>query len=109
VKRIFRAARHLLLMLVAALGGAVVRLVRRMLRRPPRMWHGMFPLVITKYIAAAERKAGYPARSVAAHTSPFSYALVRAEEFDLVLKERGVAWYDVHWEGLFDQIGRAHF
>lgn len=107
MKRVLRAARHLFLTLTAAVGGVVVRIVRRVMRRPPRMWHGMFPIVITKYIAAAERKAGYPARSVAAHTSPFSYALVRPEEFDLVLQDRGVAWYDVHWAGLIDLLWRG--
>jgi glycosyltransferase involved in cell wall biosynthesis len=107
MKRALRLAKHLLLTLAAASGGGVIRLWRRLLRKPPRVWHGMFPLVITKYIVAAERKAGYPARSVAAHTNPFSYALVRPEEFDLVVTGEGKAWFDVHWICLVDLLWRA--
>ncbi len=106
--RLLRLARFAALTSIAAAGGSAIRIARRLVRRPPRVWHGMFPLVITKYIVAAERKAGYPARSVAAHTSPFStYALVRPEEFDVVVTESGHGRFDVHWFCLIDLLWRA--
>jgi len=108
VRRALRLAKYLVLTLVAAVCGAAIRFGRRLLRKPPRVWHGMFPMVITRYIVAAERMAGYTVRSVAAHSSPFSsYALVRPEEFDVVVRDEGVGSFDVHWFCLIDLLWRA--
>jgi len=107
MSRIARLIRNVALVCIAAIGGSVVRVVRRMLRKKPRVWHGMFPMVITKYMVMAERKAGYPARSVAAHTKPFSYALVRPDEFDVVVTNEGRQWFDVHWFCLTDLLWHA--
>jgi glycosyltransferase involved in cell wall biosynthesis len=107
VRRLLRLAKYLTLTILATVCGAIVRWGRRLLGKRPRIWHGMFPMVITKYIVAAERKAGYPVRSVAAHTNPFSYALVDAEDFDVVVRDEGVGWFDVHWFCLIDILWRA--
>lgn len=107
MRRVLRLAKYLTLTILATVCGAIVRWGRRLLGKRPRIWHGMFPMVITKYIVAAERKAGYPVRSVAAHTNPFSYALVGAEDFDVVVRDEGVGLFDVHWFCLIDILWRA--
>lgn len=117
MRRALRVARYGALVAFGAVCGGVIRFVRRALRKPPRVWHGMFPLVITKYIVAAERRAGYPTRSVAAHTSPFSYALVRPEEFDVVVPDQGsppwfcltdLLWHADVWVAYFDSMLFGH-
>src|SRR5262249_4805430 len=44
--------------------GAIWRLLRRLARRRPRIWHGQSPLFWEPYLVLADRKAGYPSRAV---------------------------------------------
>jgi glycosyltransferase involved in cell wall biosynthesis len=84
-----------------AFAGALIRVARRMLRRPPRIWHGFTPVHSTAWMVDADRKAGFPSMSVVMNTrASRRYALVRAEDFDRVFEEGGVRWDDVHWLAL---------
>ncbi|HYI09618.1 MAG TPA: hypothetical protein VEK57_11195 [Thermoanaerobaculia bacterium] len=81
----------------AFLAGAVVRLSRRLLRRPPRIWHGFSPLHATSWMVQAERAAGFPSASVTMNTRAARYALVRREDFDVVFENETGRWDDIHW------------
>jgi glycosyltransferase involved in cell wall biosynthesis len=91
----------------AAVAGAVVRLVRRMLRRPPRIWHGFTPLHATSWMVQAERKAGFPSVSVTMNTRATRYAIVRREDFDFVFENEADRWDDVHWLTLIHLLRHA--
>lgn len=98
----------------AGIGGAFVRAVRRLLRLPPRIWHGILPLHMTQDQVGADRAAGYPSRSVVKTPQSGPYALVTAENFDRVIQGSGVSWDDSHWVCLLDLLLRgdiwmAHF
>jgi glycosyltransferase involved in cell wall biosynthesis len=96
-----------------ALAGAVVRFIRRLARRKPRIWHGLAPLHLTPPMVRADRLAGYPVRSVVVHSRQRRYALVSEDEFDAVFENIG-SWYDAYWRALMDllwhgDIWSAHF
>ncbi|HEX7808739.1 MAG TPA: hypothetical protein VF608_08440 [Thermoanaerobaculia bacterium] len=84
---------------IAAAAGAVWRFLRRLARRPPRIWHGFTPLHSTAWMVQAERTAGFPSLSVVTYARSTKYALVRNEDFDVVFSEKG-RWDDVHWLAL---------
>lgn len=84
----------------AALAGGAWRFLRRLARRPPRIWHGFTPLHATAWMVQAERRAGFPSLSVVTNTRATRYALVRSEDFDVVFEERSSRWDDVHWHTL---------
>ncbi|HEV3484386.1 MAG TPA: hypothetical protein VG106_03190, partial [Vicinamibacterales bacterium] len=125
MRKLLKFARIAPRLAYALIAGAIVRSMRRLLRRPPRIWHGFGALFFTAAHAAADRRAGFPVRSVALHTRLASYALVRSEEFDAVydtsgeghwlcladLLLHGDIWY-THFESLFfrhDQRRMNHF
>ena len=89
---------------VAGLGGALVRAVRRLLRLPPRIWHGFLPLHMTPGQVRADRLAGYPSRSVVKHSAPVPYALVRDGDFDRVIDSKETRRDDTHWVCLLDLV-----
>ncbi|HVE73185.1 MAG TPA: hypothetical protein VNI54_17590 [Thermoanaerobaculia bacterium] len=91
----------------AAAIGAVIRLARRLARRPPRIWHGFTPLHATSWMVQAERKAGFPSVSVAFHTRASRYALVRPEDFDRVFESEANRWDDAHWLAIIDLLRTA--
>lgn len=93
--------------LAAAFAGAVVRLGRRLLRRPPRIWHGFSPMHATAWMVKAERQAGFPSISVTMGTRATRYALVRREDFDVVFDNDTDRWHDVHWRTLVHLLGHA--
>lgn len=93
--------------LAAAFTGAAVRLCRRFLRRPPRIWHGFSPLHATAWMVKAERKAGFPSISVTMGTRATRYALVRREDFDVVFANDHDRWHDVHWRTLVHLLRHA--
>lgn len=84
----------------AALAGAIYRFARRLLRRPPRIWHGFTPLHSTAWMVEAERTAGFPSMSVVTNTRALKYAIVRHEDFDRVFEGEADRWDDVHWHAL---------
>ena len=84
----------------AAAIGAVHRFARRLLRRPPRIWHGFTPLHSTAWMVQAERTAGFPSMSVVTNTRALKYAIVRHEDFDRVFESESDRWDDVHWHAL---------
>lgn len=99
---------------LAAAGGALIRAIRRVAHRPPRIWHGFFPLQMTPGIVRADRLAGFPTRSVVLHARPVKYDLVTAPEFDVVLGEQNAhslesgfrALIDLLWHG---DVWSTHF
>lgn len=93
--------------LVATKVGFVVRLARRLARRPPRIWHGFTPLHATSWMVQSERKAGFPSVSVTMHTRATRYALVRAEDFDRVFESETGRWDDAHWLAIIDLLRTA--
>lgn len=84
--------------------GAVRRGLRRLLRRPARIWFGPAPLHATRHTAAATQRAGYPTRSVVTSTKTSKYALVTSRDFDRVVGEPEVSWDSRHWHALFDLL-----
>jgi glycosyltransferase involved in cell wall biosynthesis len=88
----------------AAVIGRVIRLSRRLMRRPPRIWHGFTPLHATSWMAQAERNAGFPSVSVTIHTRQTKYAIVRPEDFDHVFESETARWDDAHWLALVDLL-----
>lgn len=87
--------------------GAIVRAMRRMLHRPPRIWHGYGALFFTAAHVAADRRAGFPARSVVRRARLGSYELVRAAEFDVVYESDGKISDESHWLVLCDLLLRG--
>ncbi|HEV7765977.1 MAG TPA: glycosyltransferase [Thermoanaerobaculia bacterium] len=102
-----RHVRWVTLVLGAAFAGAVVRIVRRLLRCTPRIWHGFTPLHATAWMVQAERKAGFPSISVTINTRATRYALVRREDFDVVFENEADRWDDVHWLTLIHLLRNA--
>ncbi|HEX8617947.1 MAG TPA: hypothetical protein VF911_10215, partial [Thermoanaerobaculia bacterium] len=98
----------------AAIAGAVWRQMRRIARRPPRIWHGHRPLHMTRDQVRADRAAGFPSRSVVDKASVLGYALVTEDDFDVVLAREGVSTESLHWRAMIDlhrhaDIWNAHF
>ena len=102
--RLFRFVPRVLL---AAAWGALRRIARRMSGKPPRIWHGTNGLHLIRPLVDVDRAAGFPSRSVVQQVSRSSYALFTAEEFDVVLEERGVPPDERHWAGLVDLLLRG--
>lgn len=90
-------------LLAAFVTGALIRAARRVLRRPPRIWHGFGAMFLTASHVAADRLAGFPARSVAIHARLRNYEIVRASEFDAVYADDGPA-DEAHWRSLYDLL-----
>jgi nucleotide-binding universal stress UspA family protein len=104
----------LLRLAAAVFAGAVWRRLRRIARRPPRIWHGHLPLHMTRDQVLADRLAGFPSRSVTGSASVLKYAIVTASDFDVVLAGEGVAPDTLHWRAMIDlhlhaDIWNAHF
>ncbi len=94
--------------LVALAAGGTWRRVRRALGRPPRVWHGTYPMHLTHGMVAADRAAGLPSWSVVTHTglNP-RYALVSSATFDIVLADQGYGPYERHWAALCHLLRHA--
>lgn len=90
--------------LVAFVRGLIVRTLRRIARRPPRIWHGFTPMFFTREMVESDRIAGFPSRAVAQHTKLQSYALVSDEEFDAVYTGGKMKWHESHWRSLIDLL-----
>ncbi|MGN6183021.1 MAG: hypothetical protein ACTHQM_05135 [Thermoanaerobaculia bacterium] len=101
-----RIALWILRVMVAIVGGMIIRCARRIAGRAPRIWHGIVPLHLTPLMVQADRRAGFPTRSVALHTRQTRYALVTAAQFDAVFETDG-QWYDAHWRALIDLLLRG--
>jgi len=84
--------------------GLVVRRFRRLAGSSPRIWHGMFPLHVTRGMVEADRIAGFTSRSVIGHFQKIRIGLVTDRDFDVVILERGVAQDEAHWYCLFDLL-----
>jgi len=107
VRRLIRLAFWSLAIALAALAGGLFRLVRRLGRRPPRIWRGMNGLHLVKWPVKVDRHAGFPSRSFIASTQPAAYALFRAEDFDVVCDQTRWPRDDWHWRGLMDLLLRG--
>jgi glycosyltransferase involved in cell wall biosynthesis len=90
----------------AAAGGWAIRRVRRLLKRPPRIWRGMNGLHLIKWPVVADRHAGFRSRSFISSTG-MAYSLFRDEDFDVVCDKCGWGKDDWHWRGLIDLLMRA--
>jgi glycosyltransferase involved in cell wall biosynthesis len=84
--------------LLAAMWGWPPRLVRRLLHRPPRIWHGIRPLHAVTASVKADRRAGFPSQSVVMQPRQDRlYALTNAGDFDVVAETLGYSWDSQHW------------
>lgn len=98
----------------AVAAGAVWRRLRRLARRPPRIWHGHRPVHMTRDQVLGDRLAGFPSRSVTVTASVLTYALIEERDFDVVLAREGVAPDTLHWRAMIDlhlhgDLWNAHF
>jgi len=87
--------------LFAAGIGAIHRVWRRLLGRPPRIWQGIMPLVSLTASVKADRLAGFPSQSVV--PQPYlhpKYALTAGADFDVVIADAGGETHDQHWKCL---------
>jgi hypothetical protein len=105
-QRMRRLSMHTLKLLAAGIVGICVRWHRRVLRRPPRIWHGPRGLHLVRGCVAADRLAGYPSRSVAEATGG-AYLLFEDQEFDMVWEALRVPREDWHWNSLADLLRHA--
>jgi hypothetical protein len=93
-----RRAVWVLRVLGAALRGWPPRVARRLLRRPPRIWHGIKPLHAIAASVKADRRAGFPSQSVVMQPrQDRQYALTNAGDFDVVAENLGYGWDSQHW------------
>jgi glycosyltransferase involved in cell wall biosynthesis len=95
-----RSAKWAIRILAAAVAGALVRTIRRLLGRPPRIWHGFWPLHTAADHALVDRLAGYPSHVVALQLSHIGYEIYQRERFDVVWEDLGVPPPDRHWKSL---------
>lgn len=86
----------------AMIGGAVWRFLRRLARRPPRIWHGHWPVHMTREMVRADRLTGFPSRSVAQELQVLSYALMTPADFDVVIADTGAPKPTRHWRSMID-------
>ncbi|HWW62880.1 MAG TPA: hypothetical protein VN181_16015, partial [Thermoanaerobaculia bacterium] len=98
----------------AFVAGVVVRTARRIAGKPPRIWHGFSPMFSIPGLVAADRRAGFPSRSVVRHVRLRDYQLVREVDFDTVYEGDGTSSDAAHWLCLADllrhgDIWWAHF
>lgn len=98
----------------AFIAGFIIRMVRRMLRRPPRIWRGITGQASAPTHVAADRRAGFPSRSVVRHVRVRNYALVAESDFDVVYEAVAGRRDESHWLCLADlllhaDIWFAHF
>src|SRR5262249_37024886 len=93
------------LVLCAAPLGLVIRWVRRLRRRPPRIWRGMNGLHLIKWPVMVDRRSGFPSRSFITTTKPGH--LFEDEDFDVVCDAKGWRRDDWHWRGLIDLLLRG--
>jgi glycosyltransferase involved in cell wall biosynthesis len=84
----------------AGIAGVTIRLAQRLVRRPPRIVHGTYPMHMTAGMVQADRRAGFPSRSIATHVRLASYALVERGHFDAVFETDGVEWDEWQWAAL---------
>ena len=104
VRRLLSRCSWLIRVLAAAILGSVVRYFRRIRRKNPRIWRGMNGLHLIKWPAKADKRAGFPSRSVIRSTQPSTYALFQDKDFDVVLDALGKPESDWAWIGLIDLL-----
>jgi glycosyltransferase involved in cell wall biosynthesis len=103
-RRATRAGRWALHLIGAAFVGLLVRLARRLARRPPRIWHPPSPMPWDVYLVAADRLAGYPSRALHRAGRAAALACAAAPEQHVLVDPVGTAWDDVHWRVLADLL-----
>lgn len=104
LRRAARAAVWGVRLVEAAASGFIVRHARRFARRPPRIWHGLSPMIWEMYMVAADQAAGFPSRGVHRSSRNATYAVARDPRSHVVLDAPGVMWDDVHWLFLRDLL-----
>jgi hypothetical protein len=95
--RLVKLARWIWGILAAIAAGTIVRLLRRVARRPPRIVHGTYPMHMTRDMVRADRRAGFESHAIVTHTELAPYPLVTNADFDVVLQAtpNGLA---AHWK-----------
>lgn len=84
--------------IVAGLAGWPIRLLRRRLGKPPRIWHGIKPLHSYPAAVKADRVAGFPSLSVVMQPrQDGKYQLTSDVDFDVVAEGLGYRWDEQHW------------
>lgn len=107
MRRFVSVVSHLLHVAWSAGVGVGYRALRRLVRRPPRIWHGFFPIISIPDLVTMDRMTGYPTRSVIYSTRVFGYSLLTADLFDRVLEDEGVPVDERHWVTLADLLWHA--
>jgi hypothetical protein len=81
--------------------GVPVRIIRRLLRRPPCIWQAFIPLHSLTASVKADRLAGFPSQSVIKQPYEIrTYTLTTGADFDVVIAFDGGETYDQHWKCL---------
>jgi glycosyltransferase involved in cell wall biosynthesis len=107
LRRLLKILRIVPRVLYALVAGIAIRLARRVLRRQPRIWHGISPEAFTKTHVMADRLGGFPSRSVMRHSRLRDYAIVRDADFDVVYEARGNRPDETHWLCYADLLRNA--
>jgi len=95
-------------LLACAVAGFLLRYARRLARRPPRVWHGVFPMHMIRDMVDVDRRAGLSSHSIVVHAAlNQSYSLVDTSDFDVDLAREGVAADALHWALLCRLLLRA--
>ena len=95
-----RSAKWAIRILAAAVAGAIVRFARRIARKPPRIWHGFWPLHLAADHVRVDSLAGYPSCMVATSLSQFAYEIYERSKIDVVWEDRGIPPNERHWRSL---------
>jgi glycosyltransferase involved in cell wall biosynthesis len=103
----FRKLRWPFLLAWSAVEGLIVRALRRVRHRRPRIVHGTYPMHMIRDMVAADRLAGYSSQSVVFDLRIADYGLVIEDDFDLVLNTRGYALDELHWAAICYLLKRA--
>jgi glycosyltransferase involved in cell wall biosynthesis len=88
----------------AVVAGSAVRITRRLLRHPPRIWRGLSPMVWEMYLVEGDLRAGFPSRGAHRQSINAVYAVERDPRHHVVLDRPELAWDDAHWRFLEDLL-----
>jgi glycosyltransferase involved in cell wall biosynthesis len=107
MRRAVRLLVHLVRLIPLIVLGAVVRFGRKLLGRPPRIWHGLSPLFWEQYLVRSSRKAGYPTRFVLRDHPSLRDMRSDFPELRLLGEVGGIPGDEIHWAALRDLFWRG--
>ena len=107
LNRIVRRSLDVIRLSLAIAGGVVIRHGRRILRRKPRIWHGLSPLFWETYMVQADRIAGYESRILLRDTPQARYQATLIPGVRILGEPEGIRRDEVHWAALRDLFFHA--